>query len=263
MIAMQCITCRAVFNVELHQKTTAKYCSRACQSIGHGQAMIKRIVVVCQECHQSLTCRPSQAHPYCSRSCSAQANGRNARQPPRIHVCGQCHLQFQAERITQRFCSPHCASLSFMRRVEKQCETCGLKHMTRSKWHKRFCSTRCRTIGLGRSNTAIERKMGEIMIKAGLSPVPHYPVDKLTLDFAFPSERICIECDGIYWHGLPEVQQRDKRRDAFLRNRGWIVVRLPEQAIHESPDECLAQVQAALSQRNTSAHLLNTSPARS
>lgn len=42
---------------------------------------------------------------------------------------------------------------------------------------------------------------------------------------------IALEFDGGYWHRTDEQKERDKMRDTVLTNRGYKVVRIPEQII--------------------------------
>ena len=45
------------------------------------------------------------------------------------------------------------------------------------------------------------------------------------LDFAWPSERLCLEVDGSSHNSL-QRQQQDARKTAFLEERGWTVFRV-------------------------------------
>ncbi len=46
------------------------------------------------------------------------------------------------------------------------------------------------------------------------------------VDFYVPGKNLIIECDGDYWHGKPEVQARDVRKDAYFARKGYQVLRL-------------------------------------
>ena len=54
----------------------------------------------------------------------------------------------------------------------------------------------------------------------------HHPLSKLVLDFACLERRVVIEIDG-FAHDTGDRPQRDLRRDAFLRSRGFAVLRIP------------------------------------
>jgi very-short-patch-repair endonuclease len=62
-----------------------------------------------------------------------------------------------------------------------------------------------------------ERKLFEALKRLGLDPVPQYPVDQCTLDFAFPEDHLAIEVNGPY-HYTVEGKERDRRRKKFLHH---------------------------------------------
>jgi len=63
-----------------------------------------------------------------------------------------------------------------------------------------------------------------------LSLYPQAQLEYLTaegklLDIAIPDLKINVEYDGAYWHDMPKNQERDKKKDEFLRSIGWHVLR--------------------------------------
>jgi very-short-patch-repair endonuclease len=69
-----------------------------------------------------------------------------------------------------------------------------------------------------------------------------YPLGQYRVDFAIPTIRLAIECDGDQWHGAPEAKAHDKSRDMKLANAGWTVVRFGESELKEN----LSQVRQSL-----------------
>ncbi len=51
------------------------------------------------------------------------------------------------------------------------------------------------------------------------------PVGKYRIDFAWPNKMLAIEVDGEQ-HFTPEAQEHDRIRDAFLREKGWTLLRI-------------------------------------
>ena len=58
--------------------------------------------------------------------------------------------------------------------------------------------------------------------------------------------RQVIEIDGAAWHSSPEQMDRDRIRDAFSVEEGYLVLRIPAKTVFSTPDKAIAQVKAAL-----------------
>jgi very-short-patch-repair endonuclease len=70
------------------------------------------------------------------------------------------------------------------------------------------------------------------------------PIDGLyVVDALIPGARIVIECDGDYWHALPDVQKRDKRKHAYLKSKGYHVLRFRESELQSSAEACVGTVE--------------------
>jgi very-short-patch-repair endonuclease len=64
---------------------------------------------------------------------------------------------------------------------------------------------------------------------------PQYPVGGMFVDFGNPVARIAIECDGAAYH---KDKEKDRARDARLRDLGWSVYRITgSQCATEYDDE--------------------------
>lgn len=97
--------------------------------------------------------------------------------------------------------------------------------------------------GFNKGATSIHVKMREFLQSLPLLQPFQEEVQEVyySLDFAFPSAKIAIECDGDYFHINPQfypdgpkdaIQRRnagrDKAKNTFLYNRNWIVLRFWE-----------------------------------
>ena len=69
------------------------------------------------------------------------------------------------------------------------------------------------------------------------------------VDFFLPRHNIIIECDGEYWHTLPEVVSRDKRKNAYINSRGYSLYRFWESEINESVEACVDIVVAEINDK--------------
>ena len=68
------------------------------------------------------------------------------------------------------------------------------------------------------------------------------------LDFAVVCKRgsIAIECDNKKAHSGPGQREKDRIKNSFLRRRGWLVIRLPEDNIISDLRGCIARVKKAV-----------------
>lgn len=85
-----------------------------------------------------------------------------------------------------------------------------------------------------RSGSTLENKVAWILGRYRVAPSDvqqQYRVGPYRLDFAWPIQRIALEADG-WWHQSPIGAEKDARRDAWLRERGWLIFR-----VHDNPDD--------------------------
>ncbi len=106
-------------------------------------------------------------------------------------------------------------------------------------------------------DTLVEVLLRSALHQRGLRFRKHANVDpslKCRADIVFRRARICVFIDGCYWHGCPkhfhapkanrawwlekiaDNRQRDGRKSAALRRRGWVVIRIWEHELSPAPD---------------------------
>lgn len=62
-----------------------------------------------------------------------------------------------------------------------------------------------------------------------------YPIgNKFVLDFAFPELQVCVEVDGPD-HLSKKKRSMDKKRDTYLHESGWVIIRVPDHKFKENP----------------------------
>ncbi|MFW6246745.1 MAG: DUF559 domain-containing protein [bacterium] len=82
--------------------------------------------------------------------------------------------------------------------------------------------------------TWIEKRMSVLLDKIGIDYIFQYPILKYDVDFAIPSLRIVIECDGEYWH---QDKEKDRIRQERIEKEGWFVLRFTGRTINQCLDE--------------------------
>jgi very-short-patch-repair endonuclease len=105
---------------------------------------------------------------------------------------------------------------------------------------------------LRRHQTRAERALWQILRHPDISKWHvrrQHPVSPFVVDFASLRTRLIIEADGVQ-HG-PD-NRHDQKRDAFLRRRGWRILRFWNDVILNNPDYVLAEIKLALDPHPTS-----------
>jgi very-short-patch-repair endonuclease len=178
--------------------------------------------------------------------------------------CEVCSASFsvpiyRAER--KRFCGLDCQRQSMrnvtgaghplFRRQPRTCEWCKSSFLAIPAKIKagegRFCSRNC--IGgyvsfqqQGR-RSSIELMVEEELVSRDVQFVAQKQMAHFLCDFYVAAHRLVIECDGDYWHAMPNVVLRDARKDKWLLSHGQRIVRLTEKEIRL---DCRAAVDRAL-----------------
>lgn len=99
----------------------------------------------------------------------------------------------------------------------------------------------------GLHSTDIESLM-EIALKENLiNATSQFPIRckyGYIADFAIPDKKIIIECDGEVWH--KKGNSHDRKRDGYLKSKGWIILRFRGEQIKKDINSCLKIIQENL-----------------
>ena len=107
-------------------------------------------------------------------------------------------------------------------------------------------------------NTSIDLAMRRLLSDAGARFVM-YPKMDGNPDFAIPSRKVAIFCDGDFWHGynyrngkkptrgywrnkIEGNMRRDRKVSQRLRYHGWSVLRFWEHDLKKRPEMCARKV---------------------
>lgn len=255
-----CKTCQKPFSCV---PSRAKiYCSHECSVCQTAEALRKIYPVKsCAKCGRLFEHRRRDTEgKYCSRICSDSVNKKPPALPPITKKCPLCEREFTyrtGRKIT--CCSILCARRaraksvrgeshpSWKSKTPMSCEICGTVKLVKPSLVARFrsCSRRCNALLALQTMpriSSLEVRMSEAFRSIGLSPSPQFVIDYFIVDFAFVDERLAVECDGTYWHGREEQKKKDRKKDGYLKSKGWRVLRLKEDEIKSSPSDCVAFV---------------------
>lgn len=85
--------------------------------------------------------------------------------------------------------------------------------------------------------TDIERIVFNLLVQNKIEFVFQYPIRckyGYIADFFIPKVNLIIEADGERWHN----SQKDNKRDAVLRKKGFSILRLKGDDIKNNPSQC-------------------------
>ncbi len=103
-----------------------------------------------------------------------------------------------------------------------------------------------------RAESPMESEARLAMIDGGL-PIPALQFEIVDgngelrrLDFAWPEARVAVEYDGVEWHSGPDAMKRDRRRQAALRDVGWVAMAIVFEDVRYRPWQFVARIDAEL-----------------
>jgi very-short-patch-repair endonuclease len=88
--------------------------------------------------------------------------------------------------------------------------------------------------------TSLELIVMKILDSLEIKYIHNFQMGPFSVDFWIDSYNLVIEADGEYWHSLPGRASSDKRRDTWLTNRGYKILRLPESIIKSGCEDLIS-----------------------
>lgn len=207
--------------------------------------------IVCQGCGTVFTvqpCRKDKAK-YCSQRCMGKhftdtkrfVGENNPKYQDINHTCERCgkvfHVNaFYHERGVYRYCSNAC---KYPAKVEINCKWCNKPFMVRplqkERGRKQFCSQACHgcytVTTIQKGATSIEIAVEQVLIALNEPYKSQKQMGPYITDFYLPQYKLILECDGDYWHSLPNVVEKDKKKDHWLYAHNYKLLRLSEKDI--------------------------------
>lgn len=89
----------------------------------------------------------------------------------------------------------------------------------------------------------IEKRLYNGLTHHHLFPVSQCREGKYRIDLAFPSCMVAIECDGKAFHSSPDQKKHDRKKDRYLRSKGWKVLRFTGSKIHRDLPIVVQQIE--------------------
>lgn len=80
--------------------------------------------------------------------------------------------------------------------------------------------------------------------------IREYPFGRYSLDFAWESKKKCIEIDGEQHQRFEDYKKRDERKDKFLKENGWEVLRIIWKEAYANPKEIIQKAKCFIENQN-------------
>jgi very-short-patch-repair endonuclease len=98
-------------------------------------------------------------------------------------------------------------------------------------------------------STPIEEKMSDALISAGILSLPQYQAwddkHRYNIDFLIKTPQglnIAVECDGLQFHARPSTYIKDRKRDRYLQNKGFYMMRFSSVEIFNEIDSVITEI---------------------
>lgn len=86
--------------------------------------------------------------------------------------------------------------------------------------------------------SSLEEIIATVMDALGVPYIHNARAGRFWADFII-FDRVIVECDGAYWH---QDEEKERRRDQYLHEKGFFVFHLKEEDILKDPVECVRRL---------------------
>lgn len=269
-----CRTCGNKFDTK-HCRIVSgrgKYCSKECLY----KAMTERTLVKCKQCNKEFKTTAKEIgkgySKFCSLACynlyrtsGQQSIDTGGAIINKCVVCGHGYKvkKYKVEHKGSKCCSNKCRgvyqSRSFCGTSNSNwrgglkpaiCQTCGDAFNYRASPSRakrgRFCSPRCKGLWIAQNmktrDTGIEIAIEKELIRRGVDYKKQHRIKRIAVVDFFVGDNIVIQCDGVYWHNLPNVKKKDLDQDFTMTFHGYKIFRFNDIEINKSPSKCIDKV---------------------
>lgn len=196
--------------------------------------------IKCAECSKIFKSLKTENRKFCSLDCCLKNNNRilkmnredvNKKISKKMKkidskgICLNCHSEFEKRRKTTVYCSRKCQSKHISNKPENKERISRLFSVLTKKRHDEG-DTR---IGWQHRNkfslSYPEKVTFDYLIYHSIEFERELKVGKYFIDFAFINKKIALEIDG-RTHDDIEVIKKDRRKDKFLKSKGWKICRI-------------------------------------
>lgn len=234
-----CLECTKKIEAKRNFNRT-KFCSRSCAGKYNGKKRMQDANILAKFVNSGKTSK---------KIIPSGANSPHWKGGLIKKVCENCKKHFEVSKYKDKkgygkYCSRECYnSIHVKKRIKANCLQCNKEVEMREKRLKlfKFCSGKCRGIynrshGNKRINL-IESKMEIILKELNVFYQFEKDVENIAVVDFLLKDKICIFCDGIFWHSQEKDKKRDDFVNSYLRKLGHIIIRFTDEEINNNPEK--------------------------
>jgi very-short-patch-repair endonuclease len=222
------------------KKNKHHFCSGNCAHKYYGkiigQKLSKKIKVKCDFCDKTIWRIPSKLRIYKHHFCSRRCLGKHT-----YLLHGKNNLMLKKGRI------PWNKGLAD-RFMNFKCKCCGKQGKDYKSSKRKFCSKQCARIFIAKNRiSSIEKIINRELHKLNIKFISQWSYNSLWVaDFYLPKYKLVIECDGDYFHALPERRRMDIKKDKWFKNNGLNILRLTEKEIKNNKSVSVSKIKTKI-----------------
>ncbi|MGJ3196924.1 endonuclease domain-containing protein [Peribacillus frigoritolerans] len=104
---------------------------------------------------------------------------------------------------------------------------------------------------LNKCESPIEKRVLKALWMRDYKATAQYPMSPYRLDLALPEYRIAIECDGKAYHSSPKQKAHDRRRDKYLKSKGWVTLRFSGSTINRNMSKVITRIESEIQKKHS------------
>lgn len=229
---------------------------------------LERKIITCPICQNSFETVPDAKNrslnkKYCSSTCSSKARSKAMKSKPinKIKVkcdnCGRDLYKFKSLIRKTNFCSYDCCNSYRSGKSYNDFYGEEKANNIKTKIAIQTIDNNKNMPIVTRPHLILKSKLIELKLYEGFKTshrLGWYEIDEFN-----DIKKLCIEIDGNYWHGNPEIYKdkdlnemqikrriSDKRKNTYLKNKGYRVLRFWEKNIYEDIENCIEKIREYL-----------------
>lgn len=94
--------------------------------------------------------------------------------------------------------------------------------------------------------TNIENLLRYALLRKGINFIEQASIGPWSIDFLLPDYMACVEADGEFWHSSMAARLKDRRKDAWLRSKGYLIFHFDGKELIQDSDYCVDRMMKSI-----------------